>query len=173
MIANIILFVSLLALSSYATWVWAEWWNTSEWPWKLRIVSRQGKPYMTRWMLFPRNPVFNLYLHHFVEGDDVLHDHPYCFVAIRLRGDAWEETINHTGDRTTSPIRWWPRVYMGRGFHAIAAAHNFWTLCIIGPTYRTWGVIDEDGEWRPFYSSIAQWKRNHREYSQVKQREEC
>ena len=49
-----------------------------------RVMSRSpskviGEQYLTRWHIIPKNPLFNVYLHH-IEGSDPdthLHDHPW------------------------------------------------------------------------------------------------
>ncbi len=143
------------------------------WPWRLDILSRHGNPYMTRWRLLPVNPVFNVHLHRFHCGDDMIHDHPYPFVAVKLRGMGTEHIVDRVlpdGKNILMDYRqigWMPRFYGGRELHRIYHARGLWTLNFIGPEDRVWGVIDEDSEWRPFYESTIQWRRNCRLYSKV------
>src|SRR4051812_37025247 len=58
------------------------------------FIGGQDAPYMLRWYLLPRNPWLNLYLHKFLRDDDdrALHDHPWWFVSLMLRGAYYETT---------------------------------------------------------------------------------
>jgi hypothetical protein len=51
-------------------------------------------PYMKRWYVIPRNHVFNIYLHQFCRSDEdhALHDHPWNFWSLILRGQYIEHT---------------------------------------------------------------------------------
>lgn len=53
------------------------------------IIGGRDDPYMLRWWLIPRNPIFNIYLHKFLRDDDdrALHDHPWFWCSILLHGD--------------------------------------------------------------------------------------
>lgn len=81
--------------------------------WLIRRAERRGpdfviggheRPYLLRWRLLPRNPVFNVYLHQFLRSDDdrALHDHPWLFnVSLLLRGPYIEWVP--AGDNTRRP----------------------------------------------------------------------
>ena len=45
------------------------------------VIGGSDNPYLLRWFLIPRNPVFNVYLHKFMRSDDdrALHTHPWLF----------------------------------------------------------------------------------------------
>lgn len=44
------------------------------------IVGKEDDPYLKRWFIVPKNPLFAIYLHEFCkDDDDVPHDHPYLF----------------------------------------------------------------------------------------------
>lgn len=51
-------------------------------------IGGRERPYMLRWYLIPRNRRLNIYLHKFCRDDDdrALHDHPWWFVSVMLRG---------------------------------------------------------------------------------------
>ena len=51
-------------------------------------VGGQENPYMLRWHIIPRNPIFNIYLHKFLRDDDdrALHDHPWPSVSYIIEG---------------------------------------------------------------------------------------
>lgn len=54
------------------------------------FIGGRENPYLLRWYVIPKNPVFNIYLHKFCRSDDdrALHDHPWLFnMSILLKGD--------------------------------------------------------------------------------------
>lgn len=59
------------------------------------VIGGAERPYLLRWWLIPRNPVFNVYLHQFMRSDDdrALHDHPWANCSVLLRGAYTEHTI--------------------------------------------------------------------------------
>jgi hypothetical protein len=64
-------------------------------------IVEGGKLYLRRWFLYPLRPggkkdVPRFYLHKFYSGDDHrdLHDHPWSFQSIILRGGYWEHRAN-------------------------------------------------------------------------------
>jgi len=61
------------------------------------IMDRfENEPYLTRYYLFLKNRKwfpFNVFLHNFHKGDlDDLHDHPWPYLTIIIRGGYWEHT---------------------------------------------------------------------------------
>lgn len=134
-----------------------------------------GEKYLRRWYVIPRNPFFNIYLHHFQGSDDdrALHDHPWLFnLSWLLRGsyrewtrgtyEEWNECydarklwrITHTPPTVgrvqcvgSVKFRW------GRSPHRIQLTHgDCWTLFITGPRIREWGFYCPKGwkHWRDF-----------------------
>jgi hypothetical protein len=118
-----------------------------------RIIThpQTGGPYMRRWHVIPRNPWFNIYLHHVVASDDdrALHDHPWASCSIVLKGGYFElmpdtrfPLLEHC--RVTK-LRWRrPGSVTIRG---ATASHRLllkdgqpsWSLFITGPRVRRWG----------------------------------
>lgn len=147
--------------------------QSSTWQWFRRLLSGQphqvigglDDPYLLRWYVIPRNPLFNVYLHKFLRDDDprALHDHPWWFVSCVLRGGYIEhsEFSDHSvvlRCRTSifdvrSPF--WHRAiaYRPATFrHRVALPHTpdggrqpAWTLIVTGRRTRTWGF------WCPRY----------------------
>lgn len=65
-------------------------------------IGGRENTYMKRWYVVPRNPVFNIYYHHFMRSDfaEALHDHPWSFNASwLLRGTYQEHTFDTVPDR--------------------------------------------------------------------------
>lgn len=65
-------------------------------------VGGKEKPYMLRWYVIPRNPIFNIYFHIFLRSDyaEALHDHPWAFnMSLLLDGNYTEHVpgVYHAG----------------------------------------------------------------------------
>lgn len=127
------------------------------------IIGGVDDPYMLRWYLIPRNHFLNVYLHKFLRDDEdrALHDHPWWFVSVMLRG-CYTEIIAHDDDGN------------GRGFvrsalsvafrrathrHRVVLARDAnqkpvpcWTLVITGRKRRVWGFWCQQGfvKWTDF-----------------------
>jgi len=113
------------------------------------IMDRYAnEPYLTRYYLFLKDRKrfpFNVFLHKFHKGDlDDLHDHPWPYFTLILKGGYWE---------TTPKGRFWRKPGHFR-FNGSKSLHRIelepgvtpWTLFIPGPKMREWGFI-RDGEW--------------------------
>lgn len=121
------------------------------------VVGGHDRPYLRRWWLIPRNPVFNVYLHQFLRSDDdrALHDHPWANASIILRGCYMEHTIAAGGIHNREllvegvmRIRW-----TGRIAHRVELFDGpCWTIFITGPRYRSWGFHCPEQGW-------IDWKR--------------
>jgi hypothetical protein len=108
-------------------------------------VGDPAAPYLRRWWVIPRNRVFNVYLHEFLRDDDdrALHDHPWPWLSIMLRGEYIEHTIaaggiNHAKRHQAGGFRAHGPNYA----HRLALADHgrpAWTLFITGPRLREWG----------------------------------
>lgn len=115
-----------------------------------------GDNYLTRWRLI-ETPWFGIYLHRIDTPDSrpTLHDHPWRFAAIVLRGGYIERRLN-LHDLTVDECHEVRRLnVMGAGaFHAITRLLRVptWTLVFVGRRYRKWGYLErnifgEGGEW--------------------------
>lgn len=121
------------------------------------VIGGHDDPYLLRWFVIPRNPVFNVYLHLFLRSDDdrALHDHPWANCSVLLEGAYTEHTIgaggiNHHTRRQAGD--WYVRP-SGKMAHRIELTDGpCWTLFITGPRYREWGFHCPDAGW-------VHWKR--------------
>lgn len=134
-----------------------------------QVIGDADNPYLLRWYVIPRNPLFNVYLHKFLRDDDdrALHDHPWWFISLILRGGYVEVKETDDGNLTmqtrTAPFaRNSTRSWRRRGIayrpakhrHRVALEHGrddagrvsstaprvpCWTLIITGPRTREWG----------------------------------
>jgi hypothetical protein len=102
------------------------------------VIGGAARPYLRRWWVIPRNPLFNIYLHQFLRSDDdrALHDHPWVNASILLRGRCVEHTISaggieHRRELRAGDVRVRPS---GRLAHRVEVVDGpCWTLFITGP----------------------------------------
>lgn len=121
-----------------------------------QVIGGEEDPYMLRWHVIPRNPLFNIYLHRFLRSDDdrALHDHPWLNLSYLLEGEYTEHTIEAGGVhvKTIRKAGDWK-------FRTASSAHRIelhagpcWTLFITGPRLRRWGFHCPNGwrHWKEF-----------------------
>ena len=126
------------------------------------VINPGDSPYLSRWRLTPRNPVFNIYLHQLGAGDDDkgLHSHPWMFHAsVVLRGGYLE----HLPDGCTSLRiegnafwRWgsaWHRVELLKA--QASNTNSCWTLFITGPQVRLCPPASHDGMGAPNVAFVS------------------
>ena len=119
------------------------------------VIGSPGSPYLLRWYVIPRNRWMNVYLHKIVRDDDdrALHDHPWWFASLVLRG-GYRELIRH-GNSLTGMIDPHQTIERRPGSVAIRTtneAHRVelfrdaggkpipsWTLVFTGRKVREWG----------------------------------
>lgn len=112
--------------------------------------------YLTRWRLI-ETPWFGLYLHRIGTPDSrpTLHDHPWNFTALVLRGGYIERRMDPKTREVNERhrVRWVNRMRT-HDAHAITRLFRVptWTLVLIGPRRRVWGYVEPspfgiDGEW--------------------------
>jgi hypothetical protein len=144
---------------------------------RLRLRRNDGAVYLDRWGW--RCRWFGVYLHRMTAPDPGrdLHDHPWWFASLILRGgyceeraetrvasrlsliaDAYPETcrpglISHRYAFSSSMLR---TMRMDE-CHRITALHRnpTWTLVLTGPNRRSWGFYEPDGFVRAQESSTA------------------
>jgi hypothetical protein len=108
--------------------------------------------YMKRWEIVV-TPWFSILLHRFETPDPrpTLHDHPWSFVSLILRGGYNEQVGYWYTDRMAGPIRKrrWINVKRAGDFHAITNLLRVptWTLMFTGWRRRKWGYLEPGGKW--------------------------
>lgn len=116
-------------------------------------VFFHGSKYMNRWRFIHRKH-FGIRVHQIVRDDDdrALHDHPFDFVSVILRGGYIEQTAD--GKKT----KYKPGQIL---FRSASALHRLdlnrnergevipaWTLVFRGPVLRRWGFLHvPEGAW--------------------------
>lgn len=121
-----------------------------------------GKLYLTRYYIFlkERNHFpFNIFLHQFHKSDDlVLHDHPWPYATLILKGGYWEIIPADCGPyRLDNGSINTKKVWRAAGHFRMCSAESFhrveldpsvecWTLFMPGKQKRDWG-FDVKGQW--------------------------
>ena len=118
------------------------------------IMDREdNEPYLERYYIFLKDRTwfpFNMFVHKFLKSDpDDVHDHPWPYCTIILRGGYWEWTpvIGRNG-LVYGEVQQWKgagQIRFGRStdFHRIELEPGIvpWTLFIPGPKLREWGFL--------------------------------
>jgi len=120
------------------------------------IMDRQNnEPYLERYYLFLKDRgsfPFNIFLHKFLKSDpDDLHDHPWGYFTLILRGGYWEYTP--TGKHWRGPGHF--RVCNSKSLHRIEVEPGVyaWSLFIPFAKTREWGFI-KNRKWIPHYKYL-------------------
>lgn len=150
---------------------WLKKWLT----WEPHLTLYQdGEKYLERRYVLPRNSKFNIYLHKFLKSDEdeALHDHPWNWCSIILKG-SYIEWTNPTGGpgfiddvaklRKQGSVAFrMPevahRVELSPDYSKWDFDHDWfklkpvWTLFLTGPKKRVWGFHCPKGwvEWTKF-----------------------
>lgn len=114
------------------------------------IYDRDGiTPYMERYYLLfkdrPRWVPFNITLHKICRSDlPILHDHPWPYMVIILKGGYIEHTKYERFFRGPGHFRFRP----AESYHWLETVNDVpsWSLFFMGKHCRDWGFL-KDGEW--------------------------
>ena len=120
-----------------------------------RIIMDRGseEPYLERYYIFLKDRTwfpFNVFLHKFLKSDpDDVHDHPWPYATLILRGGYWEWTprFNSKGEKIGELANWRGpghfRVSKATSYHRIEIDPNVecWTMFMPGPQKREWGFL--------------------------------
>ena len=125
------------------------------------IMDRQDNdPYLERYYVFLRDRKhfpFNIFVHKFLKSDpDVVHDHPWPYATLILRGGYWEWVPEFDAEGTmVGETRHWraPGSFRTAGantYHRVELEPGVtpWTLFMPGPQQRDWGFL-VDNKWIP------------------------
>lgn len=121
------------------------------------VIGEASDPYLLRWWVIPRNPFFNLYLHHVLRSDDdrALHDHPWVNMSYIVDGAYTEITPGNV--RTIRPegtfkARWAKAQHRLELHASHGEVFPCVTLFATGPRLRRWGFQCPKGwvYWRDF-----------------------
>lgn len=138
--------------------------------WFLGMLERLGRkrvvmdrlnnePYLERYYLFlkdRKNFPFNVFLHKFLKSDpDDLHDHPWPYATLILKGGYWEwlPQFNPKGEKIGEMAVWRKpghfRTCSANSYHRIELDPSVecWTLFMPGPQQREWGFLNKKNQW--------------------------
>jgi hypothetical protein len=126
------------------------------------ITDRDGiVPYMERYYIFLKDRKtfpFNITLHKVLVGDEpTLHDHPWSYATLILKGGYWEHTPQgkfwrgpgHFRYRTANDLHW---LELNRD--AEGNELPCWSLFFMGQKAQSWGFV-KDGNWIPHEQYLA------------------
>ena len=144
----------------------------------LNLLDRMGRkrvvydridnePYLERYYLFLKdreNFPFNVFLHKFLKSDiDDLHDHPWPYATLILKGGYWEwlPQFNSAGEKVGEIAVWrkpgsfrWAKA---NSYHRIELDPNVdcWTLFMPGAKQRDWGFLVKNKwvQWEQYLSN--------------------
>jgi len=109
------------------------------------IVEAEGRVYLTRWWLLPKNPLFNIYLHKFTGSDEpTLHDHPWVSVSYVLEGVMFEHF--KIRGRACGARNWYFRKHTLLHYLEMVDDQPVWTLFFTGPKCRRWCFLTKTGK---------------------------
>lgn len=118
------------------------------------ILDRASQePYLERYYVFLQDRTwfpFNVFVHKFLKSDpDDVHDHPWSYATLILRGGYWEwlPQFDEVG-KMVSETRTW----RGPGHFRMCGANSYhrielqpgvpaWTVFMPGPQRREWGFL--------------------------------
>lgn len=106
--------------------------------------------YLTRWRVI-ETPLFAVFVHRFRGPDPrpTLHDHPWNFLSVVLRGGYVERRLDPKTLRVRvhRPVRLLNYVRSSDA-HAIVSLDRdpTWTLLFVGRRRRTWGYLEQVGD---------------------------
>ena len=124
---------------------------------KRKLIGNADSPLMIRYILF-RFKSWGIFVHHFLSSDHdrALHDHPWPFIAIILKGgylEVHDQTKDgqqvvaerHPGQVLLRPAEWRHRV-------VLPAGRTSWSVVLVGRRARWWGFFTPTGwcHWRKY-----------------------
>jgi hypothetical protein len=143
-----------------------------------------GSLYMRRWifLLWRGGPAIRV--HHILrpDGDRALHDHPFTFLSIILRGiyleerpaaqANWLHLVKATPERVET-VRSLYNFARAEQLHRISmiSEGGVWTLVFAGPKRRHWGFLTEDRGWVPweqFEPQAGTWDTKQKQLEQAR-----
>lgn len=140
-----------------------------------------GEDYMHRYYIFLKDRKwfpFNVTLHKIVRSDDpIMHDHPWGYMTIVLKGGYWEHTpiFNKDGSMLTEFQVWrGPGSIIKRSageYHWLELDENVGpatTLFFMGRQQREWGFLVQTKKglhrWIKWTDYLTDWKPYHQKY---------
>ena len=118
------------------------------------VLDRQSnEPYLERYYVFLKDRKhfpFNVFIHKFLKSDpDDVHDHPWPYFTLILRGGyyEWTPVFNSVGEKIGEKQHWRGpghfRFCRSTSYHRIELKPGVtaWTMFMPGPQIRDWGFL--------------------------------
>jgi hypothetical protein len=118
------------------------------------IMDRESnEPYLERYYVFLKDRTrfpFNVFIHKFLKSDpDDVHDHPWPYATLILKGGYWEwiPQFDKDGKKFGEIAHWRKpghfRVCKANSYHRIELDPSVecWTMFMPGPQRREWGFL--------------------------------
>jgi hypothetical protein len=118
------------------------------------VLDRQSAdPYLERYYVFLKDRKyfpFNIFIHKFLKSDpDDVHDHPWPYATLILKGGYWEFTpiFNDKGEKVGEEKHWRApghfRFSSATSYHRVVLEPGIecWTMFMPGPQQREWGFL--------------------------------
>ena len=129
--------------------------NTLERLGRKRVVMdrQENEPYLERYYIFLKDRKrfpFNVFIHKFLKSDpDDVHDHPWPYATLILKGGyfEWTPIFDGTGKKIAETCKWRGaghfRICKATSYHRIELDPNItaWTMFMPGPQKREWGFL--------------------------------
>ncbi len=141
------------------------------------ILDRASEePYLERYYVFLKDRTrfpFNVFIHKFLKSDpDDVHDHPWPYATLILKGGyyEWTPNFNSNGEMIGETRHWRGpghfRICKPNSYHRIELKPDVtaWTMFMPGPQKREWGFLVKN-KWIP-NGEYLQYKAN--EYRSAK-----
>lgn len=128
------------------------------------------EPYLERYYVFLKDRKlfpFNVFIHKFLKSDpDDVHDHPWPYATLILKGGYWEYTpIFAMGMKVGEEKHWRApghfRICSATSYHRIELEPGVtcWTMFMPGPQKREWGFL-VNNKWIKYDNYLA-YKAKH------------
>lgn len=103
------------------------------------IKSKTGDLHFRRWRLLS-TPLFNIYIHNIYKADEDihLHDHPWNYFNLILKGGYYEKTVNNTNLMVPGKYSFRKCTTLHKIEYLISPTIS---LFITGRSKRTWGYV--------------------------------
>lgn len=96
--------------------------------------------YMRRWRIFYNKKIGGLRVHNIIKGDSDrhLHDHPFSFLSLIIKGGYVEQY----GNKSIAHTRWAFIRRAAKSFHRIKQVQeDTWSVVLHGPVTNDWGFL--------------------------------
>ena len=108
-----------------------------------QYLGPPARPFMKRWAIYFN--FFSIRLHHWLDSDvdRNLHDHPWWFVTLVLRGE-YTELLQNGSSKLMKRGRFGFRKATHR--HRVTISDSCWSVVVTGPIKRKWGFWDKNNK---------------------------